>query len=234
MPAGNGPLGHQALPGRRQIVYQKATLVNSCLMFPSLGVWRLTRWSRLAFVEPREHVTVAPPGASSVAPSKKRQRTGAARRKTPRPVPPDAVPLAEKLNHLFRMARAPEGGEYTMDEVANAIRARGGPPISAAYLSLLRRGKRDNPTREHIAALADFFGVAVTYFFDEPAAARFDAELDLLVSLRDPLVRRIAVQACGLSPESLSAIAAIVEQARRLERLPPAPATSPAADQPEA
>jgi transcriptional regulator with XRE-family HTH domain len=107
-----------------------------------------------------------------------------------------------------------------MDDVANEIRTRGGPPISAAYLSLLRRGKRDNPTKEHIAALADFFGVSVTYFFDEPTAARFDAELDLLVSLRDPLVRRISVAARGLSPESLEAVLTIVEQARRVERLP--------------
>jgi transcriptional regulator with XRE-family HTH domain len=131
------------------------------------------------------------------------------------------VPLADKLNHLFRTVRAPDGREYSMDDVASEIRARGGPPISAAYLSLLRRGKRDNPTKEHIAALADFFGVSVTYFFDEPAAARFDTELDLLVSLRGSLVRRIAVMSNGLSEESLNAILAIVEQARRVERLPP-------------
>jgi transcriptional regulator with XRE-family HTH domain len=113
-----------------------------------------------------------------------------------------------------------------MDDVAEVIRARGGAPISAAYLSLLRRGKRDNPTKEHIAALAGFFGVSVTYFFDEPTAARFDAELDLLVSLRDPLVRRIAVAAQGLSRESLDAILTIAEQARRVEHLP---ATDPPA-----
>jgi transcriptional regulator with XRE-family HTH domain len=131
------------------------------------------------------------------------------------------VPLSDKLNHLFRSVRAPDGREYSLDDVANAIRASGGPPISATYLSLLRRGKRDNPTKEHIAALASFFGVSVTYFFDEPVAARFDAELDLLVSLRDPLARRIAVAAQGLSPESLQAVLTIVEQARRVEGLAP-------------
>jgi transcriptional regulator with XRE-family HTH domain len=130
------------------------------------------------------------------------------------------VPLAEKLDRLLRTARRPDGRELSLDDVAIAIRARGGPPISAAYLSQLRRAKRDNPTKEHIAALADFFGVSVTYFFDEPAAARFHAELDLLVSLRDPLVRRLAVAAQGLSRESLNAILAITEQARRVERLP--------------
>jgi transcriptional regulator with XRE-family HTH domain len=133
------------------------------------------------------------------------------------------VPLADKLNHLFRTVRAPDGREYSMDDVASEIRARGGPPISAAYLSLLRRGKRDNPTKEHIAALSDFFGVSVTYFFDEPTAARFDAELDLLVGLRDPRVRRLAIVANGLSAESLEAITAIAQHARSLERLPPLP-----------
>jgi transcriptional regulator with XRE-family HTH domain len=170
-----------------------------------------------------EHVVVAGGGAGGAPPRGRRQRTGPYRRRTPRPLPAGAVPLAEKLNHLFRAVRAPDGGEYSLDDVAEAIRGRDGPPISAAYLSLLRRGKRDNPTKEHIAALADFFGVSVTYFFDEPAAARFDRELDLLVSLRDPLVRRVAVAAQGLSRESLEAVLAIVQHARRVERLPPPP-----------
>jgi transcriptional regulator with XRE-family HTH domain len=146
-------------------------------------------------------------------------------------LPPDAVSLAEKLNHLFRTVRAPNGREYSLDQVANAIRDGGGPSVSASYLSLLRRGRRDNPTKEHLAALAGFFGVAVTYFFDEPAAARFDAELDLLVGLRDPLVRRLALTANGLSRLSLEGMCAIAEQVRRVERLPAAPQLGPAGDE---
>ena len=108
-----------------------------------------------------------------------------------------------------------------MDDVANEIRARGGPPISAAYLSLLRRGKRDNPTKEHIAALAGFFGVAVTYFFDEPTAGALRRRARPAGEPARPMVRRLAVAAQGLSRESLTAVLAIVEQMRRVERLPP-------------
>ena len=130
--------------------------------------------------------------------------------------------LAEKLDRLFRTVHPRGRGESTFEEVAEAIRARGGPTISATYLWQLRKGLRDNPTKKHLEALADFFGVPPSYFFDDEAAARIDAELDLLASLRDMSVRQIALRAFGLSPESLATIAGMVERVRELERLPDA------------
>jgi transcriptional regulator with XRE-family HTH domain len=128
--------------------------------------------------------------------------------------------LAQKLDHLFRTVHPATHGEYSFEEVAGAIRARGGPTISATYLWQLRRGLRDNPTKKHLEALAQFFGVSPAYFFDDEAAARIDAELALLVALRDGSVRRIALRAAGLSPESLGAITEMVERVRQLEGLP--------------
>src|SRR5262245_27224654 len=110
-------------------------------------------------------------------------------------------------------------GEYTYAEVAEAIRTRGGPTISAMYLWQLRRGVRDNPTRRHLTALADFFGVPPGYFFDGEVAARVEAELELLAALRDAGVQDLALRAWGLSPRALGAIKEMIESARRFEGL---------------
>ena len=128
--------------------------------------------------------------------------------------------LAQKLDHLFRTIHKREMAEYSYEEVASAIRLRGGPTISATYVWQLRKGLRDNPTKKHLEALADFFGVSPSYFFDDDAVERIDAELDLLAALRDSPVRKIALRAFGLSPECLASIATIVEEARKVAGLP--------------
>lgn len=127
--------------------------------------------------------------------------------------------LAGKLDHLFRTVHPPRG-EFSHEEVATAIREGGGPTISATYLWQLRKGLRDNPTKRHLEALAGFFGVSPAYFFDDEAAARIEAELSLLTAFRDSSVRRMALRASGLSPESLETIADMIERVRRLEGLP--------------
>ncbi|WP_153036917.1 helix-turn-helix domain-containing protein [Amycolatopsis sp. YIM 10] len=134
---------------------------------------------------------------------------------------PDAgTSLAGKVNHLFQTIRPGEGWEYSFEEVAEGIRARGGPTISGTYIWQLRKGLRDNPTKRHLEALASFFGVPPAYFFDDEAARRIDAELALLTALRDNSVRQIALRAWGLSAKSLDAITEMVERVRELEGLP--------------
>jgi transcriptional regulator with XRE-family HTH domain len=130
--------------------------------------------------------------------------------------------LADKLDRLFKTVRPRDGGEFTFEEVAEGIRRRGGPTVSATYVWQLRKGLRDNPTKKHLEALADFFGVAPSYFFDDGAAARIDRELQLLAALRDAGVRRLALRARGLSPESLTTIASMIERVRQLEGVPEA------------
>jgi transcriptional regulator with XRE-family HTH domain len=134
--------------------------------------------------------------------------------------------LAEKVDHLFHEIR-PARGEYSNEHVANAIRESGGPTISATYIWQLRKGIRDNPTKKHLEALSGFFGVPVSYFFDDDLAERVDAELRLLTALRDESVRKIALGAQDLSPVSRQAIAAMVEQARKVEGLVADPVTWP-------
>lgn len=136
--------------------------------------------------------------------------------------------LANKLDHLFRTIHPADRGEFSFEEVAEAIRARGGPTISATYLWQLRRGLRDNPTKKHLEALAGFFGVSPAYFFDEAAAERIEEELGMLAALRDASVRQMALRATGLSLESLGAITEMIERVRELEGLP-----DPTSDRPK-
>ena len=130
------------------------------------------------------------------------------------------ISLSQKLDHLFRTVHPSERGEFTFEEVAEEIRARGGPTISATYIWQLRKGLRDNPTKKHLEALADFFGVPPAYFFDNDASTRIDAELDLLVALRDSPVRDLALRAFGLSSDSLATIKTMIERVRELENVP--------------
>jgi transcriptional regulator with XRE-family HTH domain len=128
--------------------------------------------------------------------------------------------LAAKLDRLFRTVHPPGRGEYSLEEVAEGIRARGGASISGAYIWQLRTGKRVNPTMSTLESLAGFFGVPAAYFLDDEARERIDLQLDVLAAMRDSQVSRIALRSFGLSPESLQAIAGVVENARRLEGLP--------------
>ena len=132
--------------------------------------------------------------------------------------PPPGGTLAEKIDRLFTLVKGKKG-EYTHEQVAIAIRERGGPTISATYLWQLRKGQRDNPTMHHLEALAGFFGVSPLYFFDHEAAADIDAQLELLGSIRDASVKDLALRASGLSTESLTHIRGMVERVRELEGL---------------
>lgn len=142
---------------------------------------------------------------------------------------PAARHLAEKVDHLFRTVR-PARGEYTYEHVATAVREAGGPTISAAYVWMLRNGKRDNPTMRHLEALASFFGVPPAYFFDEELSEQVNEQLALVAALRDGDVRKVALRASGLSSESLGAIADMIERVRALEGLPDDPPPAGAGD----
>ncbi len=128
--------------------------------------------------------------------------------------------LADRINYLFDTIRREDGKPYSNDEVAAEMEARGnGLTVSGAYLSLLRRGKRQNPTARHLEALAQFFSVDVAYFFDNAASRQIADDIALLRSLADAGVQRIATRLGGLSSGSLRDIASIIERIRASEGL---------------
>jgi transcriptional regulator with XRE-family HTH domain len=141
---------------------------------------------------------------------------------------PSGTLLADRLDHLFRTVHPQGRGPYNHAEVAEAINeAAGGNVISATYVWQLRTGRRDNPTRKHLSALAAFFGVSPVYFFGDAEAGRDDEQARLITVLKDDAVRDMALRAAGLSDRSLKAIADMIENARAVEGLPGA-AASPA------
>lgn len=85
---------------------------------------------------------------------------------------------------------------------------------------MLRKGQRDNPTKRHLELLASFFQVPPTYFFDDDASRRIEAELDLLGAVRNDDLRRLATRANGLSAKSLAGLVQMVDVLRDLEGLP--------------
>jgi transcriptional regulator with XRE-family HTH domain len=104
--------------------------------------------------------------------------------------------------------------------VSQGIREATGFSITASAIQQLRTGKNENPKMATVRALADFFGVAPSYFFEEEAAERTLAEIGLVAAMRDADVRRVALRANGLSTSSLQMVATVIDQARRLEGIP--------------
>lgn len=128
----------------------------------------------------------------------------------------DYPSLAEKIDRLIKAKRARERRSSSYKDLAAAIRALGGASISAAYLWQLHTGVKDNPQKKTLETLAHFFGVPVTYFFDTDEASRLYEELPIAL---DVDVRKIALRAADLSPESRAVIGQMIEQARKIEAM---------------
>ncbi|MEV7601684.1 helix-turn-helix domain-containing protein [Kitasatospora sp. NPDC089797] len=130
--------------------------------------------------------------------------------------------VAARLNHLFATVHPASRGPYTSPEVASAINEKAGHQVlSATYLWQLRKGKRQDPTHSRLTALADFFGVSPMYFYEDETAKRTDEQLRLAGALRNPTIRQLVLDTDGLSEQSMTAIAAMIQSARAMEGLPP-------------
>lgn len=108
--------------------------------------------------------------------------------------PQPARPLADKLNWLFETVLRPNGRKHTNKEVAEFCRERTGESFSPEYISQLRKGQRDNPTKRNMEALAAFFEVSPAYFFDDERSEQIRAQMDLAAALRDNDVRAVALR----------------------------------------
>ena len=118
--------------------------------------------------------------------------------------------FAQLLNHLFATMAKPDGGEYSNEDVSSMLREQG-EQISASYLWQLRTSKKDNPTRRHMKALAQFFGVPGGYFLEDAVTDRVDKQLNELRQERQRLaeiadrddVKLMALRAGELAPSRL-------------------------------
>lgn len=127
--------------------------------------------------------------------------------------------LAGKLDHLFAtVPAATKSGRYSNDAAAQALAERG-VIVSGVHLSHLRSGRRDNPSAQLLAALADLLGVPIGYFFDTTVEAEINGELEKLSALKDVRVKRLMLRAQGVSHESMALLEAIPDRIRQLEGL---------------
>ena len=131
--------------------------------------------------------------------------------------------LADKLNKLFEVMRKAGIPPLSNAAAAAAITSKTGVPISPAYLWQLRSGIKTNPTVAHLRAIADFFGVPASYLIDRDIDEKIDAQLTLIQALRDNGVRDLAMRMSGLTPQAISSLAAMVDEVRKLQDLPPMP-----------
>ncbi|WP_410660038.1 XRE family transcriptional regulator [Amycolatopsis sp. lyj-112] len=132
---------------------------------------------------------------------------------------PRPTTLTDRIERLFQVVRRPNGDQHSHEEVARACRENTGESFSAAYLWQLRTGRRDNPTKRHLEALAAFFQVPPAYFFDDEQGKALAEEIELLGALRNSAVRNLALRAVTLSEEGLGTVTDIVEAIKRRESM---------------
>lgn len=120
--------------------------------------------------------------------------------------------LAEKLDRCFTTMHPKDRGPYTYKEVSAGM-AKLGVSASYSYLWHLRKGERTNPTLDQLQALAKIFGISAAYFVaDGEEVDVIDAQMAVVLAMRNPNVRDVAVRAGALSPAGLRAVAGILRE----------------------
>ena len=123
--------------------------------------------------------------------------------------------FSELLNHLFATHVSPRGRPYSLRDVHDGT----GGKLSIAYLSLLRRGRNVGlPSADKVQALAEFFGVDISYFLPVTSGAqeRRSLDPDLEEALANPQVRDIALRASALGETERQFFMKMLEQAYQL------------------
>jgi transcriptional regulator with XRE-family HTH domain len=122
--------------------------------------------------------------------------------------------FAQRLENLIRSTGK------SAPQIAGEIRARSGgdASLSDSYFWQLRTGKKD-PRLGVVRAIADYFGVAPSYFMDDAVEETDVALAKQRITAGERHVRNIAARARGLKLGTLQRIAEIVEDARILDGL---------------
>jgi transcriptional regulator with XRE-family HTH domain len=120
--------------------------------------------------------------------------------------------FAERLGHLIATVHPPDRKPYSYREIASGVAEQTGVTMSATHVQQLVVGARKDPKRSHIQALAQFFGVPVTYFFDDDVAGQVDRQVEDVVAWRDSEARNLAQRAMRLSPRDRETVTALLDQ----------------------
>lgn len=108
--------------------------------------------------------------------------------------------IAERLHHLVETHRRPNGKRWSIRQIEAGVAQRGFVGTTRNVIETLLNGSVTDPKMSHLLALAEFFGVPVTYFLESQDAI---AEEDALISraMQDRQIRRIVVETARLSAD---------------------------------
>lgn len=127
----------------------------------------------------------------------------------------DGMAFASRLNRLVDAGRQSDGTPWSNAALAKAVTALG-VPTSASNLSLLRSGRRSNPSAALVDALAAVFGVPVDFFFGR-TSEEWDRELETVLALRRAGVRSVTTRAAQLSDAGLAKLAEMADYLASIE-----------------
>lgn len=142
----------------------------------------------------------------------------------PRKVDPPEGSISQRLDLLFRHAHPDNRGPYSAEEVATALTNQG-HKVGISYIYQLRNGQKNNPTADRLQALAHFFHVPVSYFFERQSTGDVIAALELAQVMRKhdlkiPAVRvldELSVEQRKIQAARWERIAALVSAAPVLQ-----------------
>lgn len=128
---------------------------------------------------------------------------------------PVTVDLAARIETLFRLRLRPDGAPWSLRQVSAAAKARG-VSLSLGFLHDLRRGVKDNPSKQQLECLAEIFDVRPGYFFDDDdTLAAVNERLEMLGAFEDEQASQIALRARNLTPHDYRMISALIDSATR-------------------
>ena len=127
--------------------------------------------------------------------------------------------FADKLAYLIETVYPPDRGPYSYREIAAGIADHPGA-MTAAHINQLVSGKQPHPRIHYVEALASFFGVPVTYFFDDDAAARINDQITKVSAWRDTEARHIAERVVELDPRDRNTVTNLIDSLRDYDQQP--------------
>lgn len=131
----------------------------------------------------------------------------------------DRPSFAGKLAYLIETVHPPDRGPYSYREIAAGIAGHPGA-MTAAAIHQLVSGKQPHPRIHYVEALASFFGVPVTYFFDEDSAARITDQIAQVSAWRDTEARHIAERVVELDPRDRHTVTTLIDTLRTYNEQP--------------
>ena len=128
------------------------------------------------------------------------------------------VDLAARIETLFRLRLRPDGAPWSLRQVSAAAKTRG-VTLSVGFIHDLRRGMKDNPSKQQLECLAEIFNVRPGYFFDDDdTLAAVNERLEMLGAFEDEQSSQIALRARNLTPHDYQMVTALIDQATRANR----------------